>query len=200
MKRAFIILLILIFMTGCGRKFLVVVKDDPFKKATTVTADMWHTVSDGNLDNMRALYTKDIKNGIASNPELKLEFSGLLGTYTGYQGEQLEKEAYISTDTKSFKVFLDDLTQKEFKDTRSSSDSSLDSSGFRSSSSTRTWHTAHMTGTIILTPDIQKAIIDSKSYMIRVYAGKTPTTLTATPAQLEALKKFLQFDATNTKK
>jgi hypothetical protein len=198
MKRFLVFLSLAFFVVGC-RSFPVVIKDDPFTKGLSVTADMWHDVSDGNITNMRAYYTKNIKNGVSSIPELKLEFQGYFGA-SGYIGEKLENNVDISAGDKSFNLKFIDTTYKEMRQIHSSSSSSADSSGFRSSSSMGEWHYCILTGTIKLTPDIQKAILNGDKYLIRVYAGKTPTTLVASSKQLDAVKKFMAADAASIKK
>ncbi len=188
MKRIFCAGLLGLFAVSCS-SFKVVVKEDAFKKTTIVTADMWHKVTEGYLDNMRAIYTKEIKNGIESEPELRLEFQCLIHAFTGCRGDKIDQEGYILVDEKSFKLNLTNLSANIT--TTVSGSGSTDASGkYSASATTHTW--GHQYASLKIAPDIQKALLDANSYKIRVYNGKDATTLTATSSQLEAVKKFLQ--------
>jgi hypothetical protein len=207
MKRLVALLIMFVFVMGC-RSFEVVVKDDPFKKTAIVTADMWHDTLDGKISNQQALYTKELKGNVFINPVLKLVFKGYIPGYSGYAGDKLEKKVEISLDDKSFNLNFDDTTFHEFKQAYSSSsnssDSNLNSSSFSTHSSSHSssgeWHWADLSGTLKLSPELQKSILKSKTLLIRVYTGKDYTTLSASPAQMNALKNFLSFDVETMKK
>jgi hypothetical protein len=180
-----------VFVVGC-RSFDVVVKDDPFKGSTVVSADMWHTVTDSRLDNQRMLYEKEIKNGKVSIPTVSFQFFGIVNAFLGYNGEDIGKEVYILCDKNSYKVKINDYRKLVQENVRGQG--STNASG-QYSASVKTIHTSTMTGKISLMPDVQNAILNCNEYMMRFYVGDNPLTLKATSAQLKALKKFI---ATNT--
>jgi hypothetical protein len=199
MKRLLIFSIVPLLALGC-RSFSVVVADDPFTKTTVVTADMWHDTLDGKITNMRALYTKELKGNVFTTPELQLEFRGDIPGFSGYTGEKLEKKVEISLDERLFILYFDDTTYNDFKQAHSSYSSSSSSTGFSTSSSSGEWHWANLTATLKLWSELQKAILNSKTFLIRVYTGKYYTTLSASPAQMSALKDFLSLDVETVKK
>lgn len=196
MKRFLVFLVLFVFVVGC-RSIEVIVKDDPFKKATTVTADMWHKVMDSRIDNQRMLYEKDIKNGRVSIPTVSFQFYSIVHPFWGYNGEDLKKDVILLCDNTSFKANIADY--RKLLQENVSGSGSTNSSGHYSAS-VSTVHTSTMTGKLFLMPDVQKAILNCKEYMVRFYVGSNPLTLKATPDQLEALKKFIAADATSIKK
>ena len=133
MKRFYVLLLLLAFALGC-RSFEVVVKDDPFKKTAVVTADMWFDTLDGKINNEQAVYTKELRGNVFTNPELKLVFKGYIPGYSGYAGDKLEKKVDVSLDDKSFTLNFNDTTFHEFRKPYSSSSTSssanLNNNGF----------------------------------------------------------------------
>jgi hypothetical protein len=188
------ILIIFVLLTGCG--FKVVVKDDPFKRASVVTADMWHKVIDSKIDNRRVLYQKEIKNGKASLTIVGFEFQALImnGFGHNYNGENLGNEVYILCDDKSFKLNLVD--GNKVQQTHVSSSQSTGVTG-KTSTQVGSSSSCILTGKITLTPEVQNAIQKCDNYMIRFYTGNNTLTLKATPSQLETVKNFLATDRTN---
>ena len=77
---------LIIAITGCAN-FPVVVNDDPFKGVKSVSVDMWHTVLDSDLDNIRTLYHKKISKGEVSDPIAVIVFVAVVDPYYGYRGE-----------------------------------------------------------------------------------------------------------------
>jgi hypothetical protein len=193
MKRLALFLLLVFFLVGC-KGMNIMVKDDPFKKSTVVTADIWHKVMDSKIDNQRVLYEKEIKNGQVTVPAVSFQFYAIIHPWWGYNGEDLGKEVYLSCDDKSFKVNL--LDYRNLKQENVSGHGSTNAAG-QYSASVSTTHTATMTGKIMLTPDIQKAIKGCNNFMYRFYVGSNTLTLQATSQQLEVVKKFLEVNASN---
>lgn len=185
---------------GC-RSFEVVVKDDPFKGTSVITADMWHTVTDFRVfDNQRVLYEKEIKNGRVGTPTAFFLFNAIVIPMWGYNGEDLEQSAYIVCDNNKFKTNIIGY-KKEIRTNVSGSGNTDASGNYHASVSTS--RTSVITGKIALTPDIQNAISKCSKYMIRFYltgGTNSPVTLEATPAQLDAVKKFIAANASNTVK
>jgi hypothetical protein len=183
------------------RSFEVVVKDDPFKGTSVITADMWHKVTDNRVfDNQRVLYEKEIKGGRISTPTAFFLFQAFIAPMWGYNGENLEQTVYIVCDNKNFKTNIIGYKKEDRTDVRGSG--STDASG-NYSAHVSTMRTATITGKIVLTPDIQQAISKCSNYMIRFYVtggSNTPITLLATEPQLEAVKKFIAANASNTVK
>jgi hypothetical protein len=174
-------------LVGCG-SFKVVVKDDPFKGATVVTADMWHKVLDSSMDNRRVLYTKEIKNGRVMDPTVSFEFFCVISSFTGYNGESLSPNAVILCDSRSFNVGLYNVkTNKQ-------------NNIYINNYSAGTYQSATLMADLKLSPEIQKAILNCQKYQIRFYHGSTPLTLGTTGSQLDAVKKFLAADASNINK
>ncbi len=196
MKRFFLCSVMFVFVVGC-RSFDVVVKDDPFKGSTVVTADMWHEVVEGNIDNRRVLYEKEIKNGKVLEPTATFNFFLLLIPIYGTLCEPLGKDAYILCDNKSFKVNIND--NKRAQQSGIAGSGNTNASG-NYNASVSSYHTCILSGKITLKPDAQKAILECKTYMLRFYMGSNIVTLKATNAQLTAVKKFLATDATNIQK
>ena len=183
MKRFVVFIIIGLLAAGC-RSFDVIVKDDPFKGSTIVTADMWHKVTDAKIDNRRALYKKEIVRGKVSNPTVSFEFGAQIIPIIGYQGAPLGNDVYILCDAKNFMVKL--IDNNKVMQTQIGSGQSIN---------VQMTNICTLTGRITLTPDIQKAIQNRQNYQISFNIGNDNLTLKATPAQLDAVKKFI---ATNT--
>jgi hypothetical protein len=183
-------LLPLFILTGC-LSFPVVISKDPFKGTSVVTADMWHTVIDSRIDNLRVLYQKEIVNGEISEPTVSFVFAADIDPYFyNYHGEGLKPEAYILADSRSFRV---DLMERNNENRQGASyfyDYPVFIPFYRGFIITSRRQRI-LTAQLKLTPEIQKAVINSKNYMIRFYFGDNPLTLEATPKQLESVKKFL---------
>ncbi|MBN2159511.1 MAG: hypothetical protein JW807_08955 [Spirochaetes bacterium] len=198
MKRILIFVMLCAFIVGC-RTFDVVVKKDPFKGSTVVSADMWHKVTDSRIfDNQRFAYEKEIRNGKTLIPTAFFLFQAYIVPLWGYNGEDLEKNIFLVCDSKNFKVRMSEYNKVERTDV--SGGGRTDSSGnYRSSVSTT--RVCTITGKFQLTPEIQQAISKCSKYMIRFYlvGVNNPITLEATPAQLEAVKKFIATNASNIK-
>ncbi len=195
MKKLITIVLPFLILTGCI-SFPVVVNRDPFKGETVVTADMWHTVIDSRIDNIRVLYQKHIKNGVVSDPVVTFVFVATVDPYYyNYNGESLNPEAYIVADNTSFKVNL--IENKNLGEKRSSVMYTYPFVGpyfyfyYNPSIIIRTQNRRILIAKIRLTPEIQSAILGATHYMIRFYVGDNPLTLEATPKQLASVKKFL---------
>ena len=183
-------LLPLFILTGC-LSFPVVVNKDPFKGISVVTADMWHTVIDSRIDNLRVLYKKEITNGEISDPTVSFAFAADIDPYFyNYHGDDLKPEAYILADSTSFRINLVERNNENRQGASYFYNYPVVIPFYRgfiiTSRSQRI-----LTAKLKLTPEIQKAVIVSKSYMIRFYFGDNPLTLEATPKQLESVKKFL---------
>lgn len=187
MKKLVSAVALVMVLTGCG-SFKVVVNNDPFKQSTVVTVDMWHKVVDSRMDNRRVLYTKEIKNGRVLDPTVSFEFFCVINSFYGYNGEDLKPEATVLCDNKNFNVNLFNVKNNK------------QSNIYVSNYSAGTYHSSTLLADMKLTLDVQRAIMNCESYMIRFYAGNTPITLKATGSQLDAVKKFLAADATNTRK
>jgi hypothetical protein len=191
MMNRFLTCFVIAFLAVGCRTFDVVVKDDPFKGTTVVTADMWHTVTDARIDNRRVLYQKEIVKGKVLNPTASFEFGAQIIPIIGYQGAPLGNEVYILCDTKNFIVKL--LDNNTITQTMLGSHHRTDAQG-QASTKVQTTTMCALTGRITLTPDIQKAIQNCQSYQIRFTTGNDNLTLKATPAQLEAVKKFIAIN------
>jgi hypothetical protein len=194
-KKLITIVLPFLVLTGCI-SFPVVVNRDPFKGETVVTADMWHTVIDSRIDNIRVLYQKHIKNGVVSDPVATLVFVATVDPYYyNYNGESLNPEAYIVADNTSFKVNL--IENKNLGEKRSSIIYNYPLIGpyfyfyYNPSIIIRTENRRILIAKLRLTAEIQSAILGATHYMIRFYIGDSPLTLEATPKQLASVKKFL---------
>jgi len=193
MKKLFIILIPLLVLNGCVQ-FRVVVDKDPFKGVSQVTADMWHTVVDSDIDNMRVLYHKEIANGAVSDPVVSFVFVAEIDPYYhNYYGESLKPEAYILTDDKSYRVDLFERKNQKGKTT-----SVMYGYGYywfmpyyRRIIVNSSVQRRILTAKARLNAEIQSAIFSSRKYMIRFYVGENTLTLEATPKQLESVKKFL---------
>jgi hypothetical protein len=197
MKKLVSIILPFVVMTGCI-SFPVVVKRDPFRGETVVTADMWHTVIDSRIDNIRVLYQKHIKNGVVSEPVVTFWFVATVDPYYyNYNGESLGTEAYVVADDTSFKVNLTE--NKNLGEKRSSVMYTYPYPYggpyfyfyYNPSVIIRTENRRILIAKIQLTPEIQSAILGATHYMIRFYVGDNPLTLEATPRELASVKKFL---------
>jgi len=199
------VLFIFIFiavMTGCV-SFPVTVNNDPFKDVTTVSVDMWHTVLDSDLDNVRTLYTKRIAKGEVSDPIATIVFVASADPYYGYHGQDMSKEAYIMADATTFPLSLIDNRKERVKHNTMIYDYPyvypygfgyphfyFYYPGVVIVKESRRYI---LTARIRLTQEVQSAIIGASSYKIRLYLGETPVTLEATSKQLEALKKFIAY-------
>jgi len=196
MKRILAFIFLVVFLAGC-RSFDVIIKDDPFKKATTVTADMWHKVIDSKIDNQRMLYEKNINNGKVSIPTVSFQFYAIIHPVWGYNGEDLEKQVIILCNNNNFKVNIAEYRKLDQRNVHGSGNT--DAVG-NYSASVNTLYTSTITGKFLLMPDVQNAILNCKEYMIRFYFGNTPLTLKATSEQLVAVKKFISTNASSIKK
>jgi hypothetical protein len=185
--------IIFLLLTGCG--FKVVVKDDPFKQVSVVTADMWHKVIDSKIDNRRVLYQKEIKNGKVTTTTVGFEFFAVITNWMGYNynGETLGNDVYVMCDNKSYKLTIVDANKVQ--QTHVTSNQSTDASG-KTSTHVGSANSCMLTGKITLTPEVQNAIQECENYMIRFYIGNNTLTLKATPSQLETVKKFLSNNGT----
>jgi len=205
-----------LLLTACV-SFPVVVDRDQFKGETIVTADMWHTVVDSGIDNLRALYRKEIKNGAASDPTVTFVFVAVIDPYYyNYNDESLKPEAYVVVDDTTFKVNL--IETKKLAQRRESVtyDYITVAPRFYYYQRYPYYHYPYygysyypyyypyspsvvirpesrriLTAKLRLTPEIQSAIVNATKYMIRFYVGDNPLTLEATPKQLASVKKFL---------
>lgn len=192
--------LLVILMAGCVN-FPVMVQDDPFMRKTAVSVDMWHTVIDGDFDNIRALYRKEISGGRVSEPVATIVFVATVGPYhNDYHGESLEREAYILVDSDLFPIQLTESTNNRYKRDAVIYDSFYWGYGYYpffyynpGVTIVRRRDSHVLTGKFHLTPEMQQAIAGAASYKIRLYAGKNPVTLEATPRQLDALKQFIEY-------
>ncbi len=191
------LLAVLIVLTGCV-SFPVVVKDDPFKGVTEVSVDMWHTVLDSDLDNVRTVYYRQIAGEEASPPAATFVFVATVDPYYGgYNGENLDNKAYIMADRERFTVELAGNTNARMKRNTVYYDFPIIGYHhffyFYPGVTVRSVSNQHvLTATVKLTADIQRALMSASSYMIRFYAGNNAVTLEATPKQLEALRQFLR--------
>jgi hypothetical protein len=190
MKKIASTLLPFLILTGCI-SFPVTVEKDPFRGVSVVTADMWHTVIEGNVDNVRVLYQKEIKIGENLDPVVSFVFIADMDPYYGgYYGEGLKPEAYILADGKSFKVILSERNNVKRVSHPYVYAYPMWFPYYRSVI-IRTVQQHVLTAKLTLTPDIQGAILPSKSCLIRFFVGDNPVTLEATPKQLASVKKFL---------
>ena len=182
MKKILFIFIIFMFV-GCG--FKVLVKDDPFKKSTVVSVDMWHEVIEGNLDNVAAKYYREIQGNRKTNAVVNFHFKlgammGMVANpYSNHKNVGLDKYAYILIDGESYKLGIRNLK----------TDRNLTIYGNNRSLYAGTYNDLY--GTLQLNRKIEDKIINSKSVMYRFSAGGDATTLKATSGQLEALKNFL---------
>ncbi len=200
MKYFFSFLLAALFFIGCS-SFKVEVKEDPFKGTKFVTVDMWHKVIDQKslvFDNQRFLYEKEIKNGKVLNPTAYFLFNLLVISLWGYNGEDFEKTAYILCDNNKFKANIIDYSKVERTNVSGKAKTNINwvSGETSAKSEIGTSHVCTVSGKIVLTPDIQKAISNCSTYMIRFYLAKNnvPVTLQATNSQLDAVKRFISVD------
>ncbi len=191
---------LVIFMTGCA-SFPVAIHEDPFKGVTIVSVDMWHTVLDSDLDNIRTLYYKKISKSEVSDPIATIVFVGTVDPYYGYHCEGLSREGYIMVDSESFPVNLFENKKERMKHNSMYYNYPF----FFAYPHFHPYFHFYYPGVVIvkesrrciltakisLTPDIQRALAGAVSYKIRMYQGEIPVTLEATSRQLEALKKFL---------
>jgi len=185
-------------MAGCA-SFPVVVKNDPFKGVTDVTVDMWHSVVDSRIDNVRTLYHKQIAGDRATDPTATFVFVAAVDPYYyNYQGESINREAYLMVNSVRFPVTLVDNTNVPMKRNSAVYDYYFYGySHFFYYPGVIIWKETNsrvLTAKIRLAPDIRKALAGASSYTMRFYLGDMPVTLEATQRQLEALKKFLAYD------
>ena len=191
MKKFISVIFSFIALAGC-KMFPVTVSDDPFRGVTVVTADMWHSVVDRRIDNLRVLYSKTISNGSLSDPTVRFEFVANNDPYyNDYHGEKLGPEAYILTDNKSFTVKLIDSSLIPRKIPIVSSYGFGFFHPFYREIIIGTSEQYTILAKIQLTPEISQAILGAGRYMIRFYTGDTPLTLQATKRQLDSVKTFL---------
>jgi hypothetical protein len=193
-----LLLLQLLIIPGCAG-FPVIAQNDPFKGVTDVTVDMWHTVVDSRIDNVRALYHKQIAGDKASDPVATFVFVAAVDPYYySYQGESLSREAYLMVNSERFPVTLTDSTNVAMKRNSAVYDYYFYGySHFFYYPGVIIWKETNnrvLTAKIRLSPEIQKALAVASSYTMRFYLGDMPVTLEATQQQLEALKKFLAYE------
>lgn len=185
-------------VSGCA-SFPVVVQNDPFKGVTDVTVDMWHTVLDSRIDNVRTLYQKQIAGDRVTDPTATFVFVAAVDPYYyNYQGESLSREAYLMVDSVRFPVTLTDSTNVRMKRNSAVYDYYFYGySHFFYYPGVVIWRETNnrvLTARFRLTPEIRKALVGASSYTMRFYLGDMPVTLEATERQLEALKKFLAYE------
>ena len=161
----------------------VSVKNDPFSKETVVTFDKWHKVVEGPLDNLRATYTRYIKNGVKSPIIVELEFRGNANPIFGYNGDNLDDSVNILIDDNSMKVKLQNTTKN----------SSLYIGGMHTGaiSSYNIGTICNLTGKFIIPASAENAILNSKLFMLRVSTAGKYTVLKATSGQLDNIKKLV---------
>ncbi|MBP7737622.1 MAG: hypothetical protein KA369_16695 [Spirochaetes bacterium] len=185
-------------MPGCA-SFSVVAQNDPYKGVTDVTVDMWHTVVDSRIDNVRALYHKQISGDRVSDPTVTFVFVAAVDPYYyNYQGESLSREAYLMVDSERFPVTLVDSTNVPMKRNSAVYDYYFYGySHFFYYPGVIIWKETNsrvLTAKIRLASEIRKALAGASSYTMRFYCGDMPITLEATQQQLDALKKFLAYE------
>lgn len=189
---------LVLFLTGCA-SFPLVINDDAFKRTTGVTVNMWHTVLDSQLDNVRTSYHKEISGRNISDPEVTVVFVATVDPYyNNYQGESLSKDAYVMVDSALFPVSLSESSNVRMNKTSTIYDYPY--FGYPhffyfgpGAVIVRESNNRILTARFTLTPDMQKALIGASTYKLRFYTGETPVTLEATSHQLDALKKFLEY-------
>src|SRR3990172_3165723 len=120
---------------------------DTVTGATIVTLDIWHKAIEGNLYNYLTRYTKKITNGKSEPTRIFLQF------YNYYYEPKLEENAIIQVDNVNFNVKLTDAVAN------------------------KVGRNDMLSGTIILTPQIEQATMNCKSFLIRVSVANKNTTL-----------------------
>lgn len=189
MKRFFALFIIALVIAGC-RSFTVVIKDDQFKGARVVTLDIYHKVIESYFNNTRIIYSKDIKEGKISDPEMAMDFWASTAYGYNYHGDDLSEKAQLLIDGTVFQVKLYD--RKNVKATHF--DLSRSYGGMSSGIAISSSYTSTLSAKLRLTPDIQQALARATEYKIRIYAGDTIVTMKAESSQLEAVKLFIAAD------
>ena len=186
MKKTIILSVLIVVVMGC-ESYHVKVSDDQFKKSKVLKVEMWHKVLEGNLDNRSAVYIREIKDG--KNQPITVNFhfragdlmrSAMMSPFgTTNRTVELDEEAYILIDDVSNKL---PVTNRQ-----------LDRTMTVWSGSGAIYGGTHddLYGTLELSSDIAKKISRAKNIQYRFYAKGEPTTLEATPKQLESLKEFV---------
>jgi hypothetical protein len=180
------LLLSLCLAIGC-RSFNVVVENDAFKGVVVVKADMWHKVIEGKLDNLQALYQKEINNGKITDAFIMLQFRAIQHPMLGYNGEDLEKSAYLLIDAKSYKIDMKDMSTS--RNTYLHGNIGPNYAG-TSSVTINATPTVALIAKVPLSEQMLADMANAQSLKIRVYTGINPCTLEATSSQLKAVKIF----------
>jgi len=186
MKKITLIIISIIFSTTLAWSEKVEVKNDQFTKAKVVTLDTWHKVKEGQLDNTRILYEKEIANGKSTTPVAKFEFRIVVDPLRSYGGEDLDPIAYVLIDDASFKITLDGR-QKTIQDQVQGGGMTF-GSNYRST--IQTIQTAFLRCNILFTPEMIVKIATAENLKIRVSTNNNATIMEATKKQLKLVKEF----------
>jgi hypothetical protein len=182
-KRIFMLLMSIAFLFGCGSGFNVLVKYDPYKKATMVKVEMSHKVVEGYLHNYPMIYDREIKDG--NKLPVTVFFKFYVSSY--FDGKEMEDKIYILIDDKSFSLPVIDKKDETQLQTKVKGTTT----GYVWSGKAHTTESRYIYGKFQLTPEIEKFILSCNNYSIRVYMNTETTTLKATDSQLKAIKQFL---------
>jgi hypothetical protein len=186
MKKISLIIISIIFSTTIAWSEKVEVKNDQFTKAKVVTLDTWHKVKEGQLDNTRILYEKEIANGKPATPVAKFEFRIVVDPMHSYGGEDLDPIAYVLIDDASFKITLVDR-KKTIQDQVGSNLMEVEG---KFPSNIKTIHTAFLRCNIVFTPEMIAKIATAEKLKIRVSTNGNATVMEATKKQLKLVKEF----------
>lgn len=175
-KILFPLIVLLGFFYACGG-FQVKVENDEFKKAKVISLDIWHKLIQGSLDNRRALYTCEVKDGVRGPSEVRflIRFSEAnWGGISIKQGINLDPDAFVLIDGDTTKVTMTDLTSEHGI-----------SGGFWTTSSY-----ADMQGVIKLTADMERKMKTAKEIKYRFSVRGTNAVFQADEEQLLAMREF----------
>jgi hypothetical protein len=182
MKKVITVACILSLFIGCSAGS-VQVKKNPFSQSVEITYDRWHKVLEGALDNRRVLYEREIVNGKRGPVKVTMEFAPGFSFDPTSGFMRLDGTVQIATDGKSFKLPIQSLDV--LKEVMPGADGKTIDTGRYFNQK------AHL----VFTPEVEKAILNCKSYMILVTAGGQKTVMQASSSELSNLKKFLTAEA-----
>ncbi|MFH0974858.1 MAG: hypothetical protein V1874_03650 [Spirochaetota bacterium] len=192
MKRFVFLLICFSFIFGCTTGEIQV-KKDSFKNSIVITMDMDHdaTIDGGGFSKgvttYGGKYFREIKDGKSTPTNV---FFSIIASVNV---NDLKNEAFIKVDNKVTELKLNDPSSKMQTEVEHESKTEKNfmtgKDEVKVESSTR--ESKLLTGKIMLTSDLEKAIINSKSLEYRLYAMTDAITMKVSDSELIKIKEFL---------
>jgi len=211
MKKAVLIIFVAFIAAGCGNTGKIMVKNDNFKDAVTVSLNYVHkSIETLGFMSYRAEvnYYREIKESKKTPVEMTFRIRA------AENAQDLNNNIFLKVNKNKYDIKMSDIRSESKSKTDFSTSSKTSSSGGTGSgyvdytgagagssskgettttleTTTTTLLWKELSGKIVLNDKIENEILKSAKFTLRLYSGDQPFTFIIEKRKLEKIKKFL---------